>query len=129
MGEVLMAEWFDIADEARDGTWEWMHNSYLPELQSVQGVAWVGHYDIVAHPDRPYIEGAPARKETQDPAVAPGWQNVVLTAAVSPEVFFGPGNSVDVLRQLLGSFASRRRQQFDRELRLSQSSGSVQSRG
>jgi hypothetical protein len=99
MGEVLKAEWFDIADKARDGVCAWMHEDYLPALQSAPGVAWVGHYEIVALPDRPYIEGAPRRKETKDPAVAPGWQNVVLTAAVSPDVFFGPGNPVDALRE------------------------------
>jgi hypothetical protein len=98
MGEVLMAEWFDIADDARDGVWAWMHKAYLPALRSAQGVAWVGHYEIVEHPDKPYIEGAPKKKETRDPAVASGWQNVVLTAAVSPDVFFGPDNSVDAVR-------------------------------
>ncbi len=99
MSEVLMAEWFDIADDARDGVWAWMHKDYLPALQSAQGVAWVGHYEIVALPDRPYIEGAPRRKQTSDPAVAPGWQNVVLTAAISPDVFFGPGNPVEKLHK------------------------------
>ena len=99
MGEVLMAEWFDIADNARDDVWGWMHKTYLPALQTAQGVAWVGHYEIVAHPDKPYIEGAPRKKETTDPAVASGWQNIVLTAAVSPDVFFGPGNGVDALHE------------------------------
>jgi hypothetical protein len=99
MGEVLMAEWFDLDDAARKDVWAWLHKDYFPALQAAQGVAWVGHYEIVKLPDRPYIEGAPRRKQTSDPAVAPGWQNVVLTAAVSPDVFFGPGNAVDALRQ------------------------------
>jgi hypothetical protein len=99
MGEVLKAEWFDIAEKARDATWAWMHKEYLPALQSASGVAWVGHYEIVALPDKPYIEGAPRRKQTKDPAVAPGWQNVVLTSGISPDVFFGPDNAVDALRE------------------------------
>ncbi|MBL6957707.1 MAG: hypothetical protein ISR52_01905 [Rhodospirillales bacterium] len=97
MSEVLKAEWFDLADDTRADMWAWMHAEYLPSLQAAQGVAWVGHYDIVEQPDRPYIDGAPNKKETDDPAVASGWQNVVLTAAASPEVFFGPGNTVDAL--------------------------------
>lgn len=99
MGEVLMAEWFDIADDARAKVWSWLHDDYFPALQSAQGVGWVGHYEIVPHQDKPYIEGAPARKETSDPAVPPGWQNVVLTAALSPEVFFGPDSPVEELHQ------------------------------
>lgn len=53
MGEVLMAEWFDIADKARAETWSWMHDHYLPALQATQGIAWAGHYEIVPHPDKP----------------------------------------------------------------------------
>lgn len=97
MTEVLRADWFDLADDARDDMWAWMHSEFLPALKAAQGVAWVGHYDIVEAPDRPYIEGAPNKKETTDPACAPGWQNVILTAAASPEAFFGPANAVDAL--------------------------------
>ena len=99
MGEILRAEWFDLDSDTRADTWTWMHEIYLPALQAAQGVAWVGHYDIVELPDRPYIEGAPNKKVTQDPAVPKGWQNVVLTAAVSPEVFFGVNNAVDALAE------------------------------
>ena len=97
MSEVLRAEWFDLAEAAWDDVWTWMHNEYLPALQSAQGVAWAGHYDIVEQPDRPYIDGAPPKKEAQDPDLPSGWQNVILTAAASPEVFFGPGNPIDDL--------------------------------
>ncbi|MDA0240177.1 MAG: hypothetical protein O3A84_09150, partial [Proteobacteria bacterium] len=97
MTEVLRADWFDLPDGTRNDFWSWLHGEFLPALQAAQGVAWVGHYDIVEQPDRPYIEGAPMKKETDDPACATGWQNVILTAAPSPEVFFGPNNPVDAL--------------------------------
>ncbi|SOH94914.1 hypothetical protein SAMN06273572_10665 [Monaibacterium marinum] len=97
MGEVLKAEWFDLEPATRADTWRWMHETYLPALQSASGVSWVGHYDIVELPDRPYIEGAPNKKVTQDPNVPTGWQNVVLTASTSPEVFFGHDNAVEAL--------------------------------
>lgn len=97
MGEVLRADWFDLADDKRGAQWAWMHGEFLPALQSASGVAWVGHYEIIAHPDRPYIEGAPTRKETTDPSVNTGWQNVVLTAGLSTNTFLGPDNGVDAL--------------------------------
>jgi len=62
-------------------------------------VAWVGHYDILEQPDRPYIEGAPVKVETDDPAVPPGRQNVILTAGISAETFFGKDNAVRALHQ------------------------------
>lgn len=97
MSEVIKAEWFDLADGTRDETRTWLHDHYLPTLQSAQGVGWVGHYDIVELPDRPYIKDAPRKKETKDPSVATGWQNVILTAGLSAEVFFGVDNPVDEL--------------------------------
>lgn len=99
MSEVIKAEWFDLADENKASIWDWLHGEYFPALQAAQGVAWVGHYDIVEQPDRPYIEGAPQKRSTEDPNVPTGWQNVVLTAAVSSEVFFGPNNPVDALAE------------------------------
>ena len=57
MGEVLMAEWFDLPDNARDVIWAWMHKDYLPALQSAQGVAWVGHYEMAIYRRRAAKEG------------------------------------------------------------------------
>ena len=99
MGEVLRAEWFDLADDTKAETWAWLHETYLPAMRAAEGIAWVGHYDIVEQPDQPYIEGAPRKKTTDDPAVPTGWQNVILAAAASPEVYFGPNNPVDVLEE------------------------------
>ncbi len=97
MSEVLRAEWFDLPENNRNEVWDWLHSTYLPALQASQGISWVGHYDIVAHPDRPYIDGAPKKQETKDPKVPTGWQNVILTAAASSEVFFGVANPVDAM--------------------------------
>ncbi|MEM7464815.1 MAG: hypothetical protein AAF362_19260 [Pseudomonadota bacterium] len=99
MGEVIKAEWFDLSEASKAECWAWLHETYLPAMRAAQGVAWVGHYDIVKHQDKPYIDGAPPKKETTDPAVPTGWQNVILTAAASPEVFFGPDNAVDALAE------------------------------
>ena len=69
MSEVIKAEWFDITKSKKEMFWSWLHNEYLPKMQSLQGVSWVGHYEIEKHQNRPYIEGAPMKKETTDPSV------------------------------------------------------------
>lgn len=97
MSEVLKVEWFDLSDGNKDDTCRWLHESYLPSVQAAAGVGWVGHYQIVQNPKKGYIDGAPEKKTTQDPTVAKGWQNVILTAALSPEVFFGPKNPTEAL--------------------------------
>lgn len=109
MGEVIKAEWFDFDSGSRDQMWEWLHHDYLPAVQATQGVGWVGHYDIVPIPDKPYIEGAPWRKETTDASVPTGWQNVILTAALSPEVFFGLNNGLDNLAETNAKKLSNRK--------------------
>ena len=97
MGEVLRAEWFDLAEDTQDEVWAWLHKEYLPALCAADGVAWIGHYEIIEQPDQPYIDGAPNKKTIDDPSVPKGWRNVVLTAAASPEVYFGPGNPIDAM--------------------------------
>ena len=39
------------------------------------------------------------RRETDDPSVPRGWQNLVLSAALSSEVYFGLDNPIDALRE------------------------------
>ena len=108
MGEVLRAEWFDLQKNTRDETWKWLHELYLPTMRSAEGVSWVGHYDIIEQPNRPYIEGAPLKKTTDDLTVPKGWENVILTAASSPEVYFGPKNPIDRLETEHASMLSAR---------------------
>ncbi len=97
MSEVIKAEWFDLEASSKEEVWSWLHDTYLPSVRAVSGVAWVGHYDIVPIPDKPYIEGAPMRRETTDSSIPNGGQNVILTAALSPEVYFGTDNGIEAL--------------------------------
>ena len=96
-GGKARAEWFDLAEGTQDEIWAWLHKEYLPALCAADGVAWIGHYEIIEQPDQPYIDGAPNKKTIDDPSVPKGWRNVILTAAASPEVYFGPGNPIDVM--------------------------------
>ena len=95
MAEVLRAEWFDILSRDKEKLWSWFHEIFFPNLKSQNGVNWVAHYDIVPHPDRPYITDAPFKKETKDPCIPPGRENLVLTSANTPSVFFGPNCTLD----------------------------------
>ena len=52
MGEVLRAEWFDLAEDTEDGIWAWLHTNYFPALCAADGVSWVGYYEIMEQPDQ-----------------------------------------------------------------------------
>ncbi|MEP5152329.1 hypothetical protein [Planktotalea sp.] len=99
MSEVIKVEWFDLDEGSKIETLDWLHNSYLPKVQASAGVGWVGHYDIVQSPTKGYIDGAPEKHETTDPNIATGWQNVILTAALSSEVFFGQDAPLDAIAE------------------------------
>lgn len=98
MSETLKAEWFDLDGADRAEMMGWLHDVYLPAVQACSGVGWVGHYAIVDIPKRGFIAGAPERVETTDPNVPTGTENVVLTAGLSSEVFFGQDNLLDRLK-------------------------------
>ena len=71
MGEVLRADWFDLADAERDTHRAWLHARFLPALQSAPGIAWVGHYDIIAHPCLLYTSPSPRdRQKSRMPSSA-----------------------------------------------------------
>ncbi|MBT3914785.1 MAG: hypothetical protein HOF23_00340 [Rhodospirillaceae bacterium] len=93
MADVIRAEWFDIDDAKRDDFINWYHGTYLPELQAQIGVNWVGNYAIVA----PKGKGNPRKMETDDPAVPPGRDFVVLTAAPTVSVYFQKNNVIEAL--------------------------------
>ena len=99
MAEILRAEWFDINSKGKDKLYNWLHKVFFPVLQSQNGVNWVAHYDIVPHPEIPYIKGAPLKKEVNDPLIPSGQGNVVLTSANTPSVFFGPNNALEAVEK------------------------------
>ena len=99
MSEVLRAEWFDINSEVKKKLFSWLHEVFFPNLQSLNGVNWVAHYDIVPHPKTYYIKGAPAKKEVEDISVPTGQECLVLTSANTPSIFFGPNNELEVMEK------------------------------
>ena len=97
--EILRAEWFDIHRENKVRLWQWLHGFFLNSLQSQSGINWVAHYEIVPHPITQYIEGAPQKKETKNTNIPAGWENLIVTSASSPSVFFGPGNELNKMEE------------------------------
>lgn len=108
LAEVFRAEWFDISCEDKDKLWSWLHNFFFPNLQCQNGVNWVAHYDIVPHPKKPYIKGAPLKKEVNNPEIPSGWENLVLTSVNMPSVFFGPNCSLRKLEKQNQHYLSMR---------------------
>ena len=82
MGEVLRAEWFDLAEDTQT-KFGLGYIKYLPALCAADGVIWIGHYEIIEQPDKPYIDGAPNKKTIDDPSVPKGWRNVVDGRSIS----------------------------------------------
>jgi len=44
MNEAIWATWYDLHDEVREETLEWLHAYYLPFLSLQPGYAWAAHY-------------------------------------------------------------------------------------
>ena len=108
MVEILRAEWFDIDNEDKNKLCSWLHENFFPELQSQNGVNWVAHYEIVPHPETPYIKSAPLKKEIKDPLIPSGQENLVLTAANTPAIFFGPNNDLEAMEKKHQLYLSKR---------------------
>lgn len=108
MAEILRAEWFDINNKDKDKLCSWLHGIFFPDLHSKNGVNWVAHYDIVPHPETRYIKGAPAKKEVKDLSVPPGQENLVLTSANTPSVFFAPNNALEAMEKKQQPYLSMR---------------------
>ncbi|MFC1892377.1 hypothetical protein ACFLZT_08305 [Thermodesulfobacteriota bacterium] len=104
MADVLRAEWFDINDANKGAFIDWFHGVYLPELQAQTGISWVGNYAIVV----PKGKGNSRKQETDDPAVPPGRDYVVLTAAPSASVYFQKNNVIEALEAKYGSELGQR---------------------
>jgi hypothetical protein len=108
MAEILRAEWFDIKNKDKDKLCSWLHGIFFPDLHSKNGVNWVAHYDIVPHPETRYIKDAPAKKEVKDLSVPPGQENLVLTSANTPSVFFAPNNALEAMEKKQQPYLSMR---------------------
>ena len=44
MDNAIWAIWYDLNDKDTSGYLDWMHNDYLPRLQSSPGCLWAAHY-------------------------------------------------------------------------------------
>ena len=85
----IWATWYDLADETRARFLDWLHGTYLPELQQRPGFAWVAHYGNEG--------GGPAMRDVgdniltrPDENIGNGSQYVVLVGAPSPHTFLAP---------------------------------------
>ena len=108
MSEIFRVEWFDIRNENRNRLYKWLHEFFLKYLQSQSGINWVAHYEIVPHPQTPYIKNAPPKKEIKHKNIPPGRENLIITSANSAYVFFGPQNELNNIEKKYESNLSMR---------------------
>lgn len=90
MDKGIWATWYDLEDQDRTSHLEWLHESYLPSLESDARYLWVAHYqDQEAVVSETGVAG-PMAQADQSEAVPAGSQYLLLIGASSPHVFFDP---------------------------------------
>ncbi len=86
---VLRAEWYDLPADCSQDFITWLHDIYLPQLITQQGVIWTGHYRIKEKTDLTPVSGGLRRIETDDPDVPKGSQYLLVTAGETSDLFLG----------------------------------------
>jgi hypothetical protein len=89
MDHGIWATWYDLAEDTRERFCDWLHATYLPELQRRAGFAWVAHY---------YNQGGGAAMRHLGESVihrpqediGTGSQYLILVGAPSPHTFLAP---------------------------------------
>jgi len=119
LGEVIRADWYDLADDSRAETLDWLNTVYFPAVQALPGIAWVGHYSIVQKSGKPPTPGSPPRNTVSDPSVPTGGEYLMLTAATAPDIFIMADSALarleDELAERLGRRIGHRRAVFIQE--------------
>lgn len=87
MDSGIWASWYDLPVDGKADYLSWLHETHLPMLMSMPGVAWAAHYQITG--------GGTAMDKIQDTVARPnddsvgtGTQYLLLMGAPSPQVFF-----------------------------------------
>ena len=94
MDNAIWATWYDLPDDLsparRDEYFDWLHGTYLPEMQARPGIAWAAHYENDGGG-----EGMAAVRDnfpqTDDiKGLGDGTQYVMLAGAGEAWTFFAP---------------------------------------
>ena len=95
MDDGIWANWYDLDDEDKDSHLTWLHETYLPEIVSLPGIAWAAHYAL----DDTIYKGPRERLTHTDDSIGQGIQYLVLVGATTPHVFFHTRSPVFVANQ------------------------------
>ena len=88
MDDGIWAIWYDLPQDRRDGHLHWLHDTHLPELTALPGIAWAAHYEI----QREIYKGPRDRLPHTDETIGAGNDYLLLVGATSPHVFFKAGS-------------------------------------
>lgn len=95
MDEGIWAVWFDLNSKVRASHIKWLHQTYLPEISALPGIAWAAHYEL--HPEI-YAKQRSRLTHTKEP-MGQASQHLVLVGATAPNVFFHAGSPLDKKNQ------------------------------
>lgn len=89
MDRGLWATWYNLDDADRHVFLDWAHESYLPALRQLPGVAWVAHFRNEGGGPRmdAYVSGTLGRTEED---IGDGGEYAILVGASSPHTFLNP---------------------------------------
>lgn len=88
MDSGIWATWYDLDEGERKGFDGWLHETYLPFLKQLPGVAWCAHYENKGGGAGMQTLGARVPRAPSD--IGDATQFVVLVGAPTPQVFFNP---------------------------------------
>ena len=90
MDQSIRICWYDLPESRREEYLSWLHEIYLPKIQSRAGVIWVAHYEIIK--TDAMIQKLSDFIGRPDPSesIPTGSQFAMMIAAGSPHYFFKP---------------------------------------
>lgn len=105
MERAIWATWYDLSVEGRDEYLGWLHEEYLPELSSRQGICWVAHYKSEGGSKAmDTLRGIfPKTRDVRD--MGTGTQFLLIVGALEVWTFLAP--SVEAEQAGLGGAARR----------------------
>jgi len=84
MDNGIWATWYNLDQKKRRDHIAWLHNSYLPEIITHDGIAWAAHYEVDELDYKDRRDKIPHTKEK----IPQGTQFICLIAATSPHIYY-----------------------------------------
>ena len=84
MDNGIWATWYNLDEERKEDHINWLHNNYLPNILTHDGVVWAAHYIVDEQDYKERRDKLPHTKEN----IPQGTQYICLIAASSPHIYY-----------------------------------------